>query len=60
MLAKLAENKGYVEKESKRLSGLIKKGGLAPEKLDDLVKRSNILNKFRDAVGGVQAPKEEL
>jgi len=55
---KLSANSGYVEKESKRLAGLLKKGGLAPEKLDDLAKRSNILNRFREAVGA--EPKQEL
>jgi len=55
---KLKDNSGYVEKESKRLTGLLKKGGLAPEKLDDLAKRSNILNRFREAIGG--QPKQEL
>ena len=44
---KLSENQGYVEKELARLEGLIKKGGLAPEKLDDLTSRSNILRKFK-------------
>ena len=44
---KLSENQGYVEKELTRLEGLIKKGGLAPEKLDDLTSRSNILRKFK-------------
>jgi len=44
---KLVENKGYVDKELARLEGLIKKGGLAPEKLDDLTSRSNILRKFK-------------
>lgn len=43
---KLQENKGYAEKEYNRLSNMISKGGLAPEKLDDLVSRSNILKKF--------------
>ena len=55
---KLQANQGYVEKESKRLAGLLKKGGLAPEKLDDLVSRSNILSRFSNAVSG--HPKEEL
>ncbi|KAG9775680.1 protein disulfide-isomerase A4 precursor, partial [Aureobasidium melanogenum] len=54
---KLAQNPGYVEKESKRLNNLLKKGGLAPEKVDDLTKRSNILSKF---VAKVQSVKEEL
>jgi len=39
-------NKGYLEKEIKRLEGLLKKGNLAQEKLDDLTSRSNILKKF--------------
>ena len=45
-LAKLTGNPGYAMKEQTRLSGLLKKGGLAPEKIDDLQKRSNILAKF--------------
>ncbi|PSK42957.1 Protein disulfide-isomerase tigA [Elsinoe australis] len=57
VLEKLGKNEGYVEKESKRLAGLLKKGGLAPEKLDDLVKRSNILARFRETVEKV---KDEL
>ena len=44
---KLKQNQGYAEKELTRLEGLIKKGGLAPEKLDDLTSRSNILRKFK-------------
>jgi protein disulfide-isomerase A6 len=52
-------NADYVSKELARLQGLIKKGGLAPEKLDDLVSRSNILTKFKDVTAGV-AGKEEL
>ena len=53
---KLGSNKGYVDKELARLEGLIKKGGLAPEKLDDLTSRSNILRKFK----GEEPVKEEL
>lgn len=53
---KAEENSGYVQKELARLQGLLAKGGLAPEKMDDLTSRSNILNKF---VGGEQA-KDEL
>ncbi|KAI4163465.1 MAG: hypothetical protein LQ342_002972 [Letrouitia transgressa] len=48
---KLRNNQGYVQKELKRLEGLINKGGLAPEKLDDLTSRFNILRTF--------SPKEE-
>jgi len=54
---KLSTNPGYVEKESKRLKNLLSKGGLAPEKVDDLVKRSNILSKF---AAKVESVKEEL
>ncbi|KAF2806494.1 disulfide isomerase [Mytilinidion resinicola] len=43
---KVDANKGYVEKELKRLEGLLKKGSLAPEKVDDLTSRSNILRRF--------------
>jgi len=43
---KVKENAGYVEKELGRLQGILKKGALGQEKLDDLVTRSNILMKF--------------
>lgn len=56
VLAKLVKSKGYVEKERKRLEGLIKKGGLAQQKLDDLISRSNILRKFSVS----ESTKEEL
>ena len=46
VLGKLAENKGYLEKEIGRLEGMLKKGGLAPTKIDDLTSRMNILKKF--------------
>ena len=45
-LAKLTGNPEYALKEQTRLAGLLKKGGLAPEKIDDLQKRSNILRRF--------------
>ena len=54
---KLSSNQGYAEKELARLQGLIKKGGLAPEKVDDLTARSNILMKFKDKM---LAPEKEL
>lgn len=47
---KVRANAGYVNKELARLEGLLKKGGLAPEKLDDLTTRSNILRKFTQVV----------
>ena len=54
---KLSKNAGYVEKELARLQGLIMKGGLAPEKIDDLTSRSNILRRFK---GQEPVAKEEL
>lgn len=56
VLDKLGKSQGYVEKELARLDGLVKKGGLAPAKLDDLISRSNILRKFSKE----QSIKEEL
>ena len=55
VLGKLAQSQGYVQKELKRLEGLTKKGGLAPEKLDELIWRSNILRTFSKSEA-----KEEL
>ena len=43
---KAGKNEGYAEKELKRLQGLIGKGSLAQEKMDDLISRSNILRRF--------------
>lgn len=45
-LSKITGNPEYAMKEQTRLAGLLKKGGLAPEKIDDLQRRSNILAKF--------------
>ncbi|KAF2190284.1 disulfide isomerase [Zopfia rhizophila CBS 207.26] len=53
---KISANKGYAEKELKRLEGLVRKGNLAPEKLDDLASRSNILRRFL----GQEEEKSEL
>lgn len=47
VVGKLGENAGYVKKELVRLEKILAKGGLAGEKLDDLVSRSNILRKFQ-------------
>jgi protein disulfide-isomerase A6 len=44
---KVKKNSGYVEKELSRLEGILKKGGLAPQKIDDLTSRSNVLRKFK-------------
>ncbi|ETN41987.1 protein disulfide-isomerase domain [Cyphellophora europaea CBS 101466] len=45
-LAKVTGNPEYAMKEQTRLAGILKKGGLAPEKIDDLQRRSNVLAKF--------------
>ena len=45
-LSKVTGNPEYAMKEQTRLAGLLKKGGMSPEKIDDLQKRSNILAKF--------------
>ncbi|KLJ09530.1 protein disulfide-isomerase A6 [Blastomyces silverae] len=46
VLVKLFEKKDYVTKELARLERVMSKGGLAPEKMDDLMSRSNILRRF--------------
>ncbi|WEW61007.1 protein disulfide isomerase family protein [Emydomyces testavorans] len=43
---KLSENAEYATKELARLEKMMGKGSLAPEKLDDLISRSNILRRF--------------
>lgn len=53
---KLSNNNAYAAKELKRLDGLMKKGGLAPEKLDEFTSKSNILRRFVDNI----AEKSEL
>jgi protein disulfide-isomerase A6 len=45
-LSKITGNPEYAMKEQTRLAGILKKGGLTPEKIDDLQKRSNILARF--------------
>ena len=54
---KLDKNSEYAQKELTRLQGIMKKGGLAPEKVDDLTARSNVLQKF---LGTKDAAKDEL
>lgn len=56
VVEKLTKSEGYVEKETKRLASLLKKGGLSREKADDLAKRANILIKFKQQIVG----KDEL
>lgn len=53
---KLSKSDGYAAKELARLDGILKKGGLAPEKLDEFTSKTNILRRFiAKAVG-----KDEL
>lgn len=46
VFAKLAKSDTYVAKELARLDGIIKKGGLAPAKLDEFTSKTNILRRF--------------
>lgn len=55
VLTKLGENEDYLKKELARLESLLKKGGLARSKEDDLTSRLNILKKF-----GLGGGKDEL
>lgn len=59
-LAKLTGNPEYAMKEQSRLAGILKRGGLAPEKIDDLQRRSNILARFLTKDGESGELKEEL
>lgn len=53
---KLSKSDNYASKELARLDGILKKGGLAPEKLDEFTSKTNILKRFvAKAVG-----KDEL
>ncbi|OJJ50973.1 hypothetical protein ASPZODRAFT_138097 [Penicilliopsis zonata CBS 506.65] len=53
---KLSQNEEYVSKELARLERILAKGGSAPEKVDDMISRSNILRQF---AAGSQAAGEE-
>jgi protein disulfide-isomerase A6 len=58
VVEKLTKSEGYVRKELTRLEGILKKGvGLAPEKVDDLTIRANILRTF---VKEKDSTKDEL
>lgn len=59
-LSKLTGNPEYAMKEQSRLAGILKRGGLAPEKIDDLQRRNNILAKFLVKDGQSGELKEEL
>ncbi|CAJ2507795.1 Uu.00g089810.m01.CDS01 [Anthostomella pinea] len=57
---KLSQNEGYVAKESARLDNIIRKGGLAPAKLDELQTKSNILKQYLQQVADKITGKDEL
>ncbi|KAI1485592.1 thioredoxin-like protein [Biscogniauxia mediterranea] len=57
---KLAQNGGHVAKESARLNNIIKKGGLAPSKLDEMQAKSNILKQFSQEAAEKVLGKDEL
>lgn len=54
---KLSKNDDFASKELARLDGILKKGGLAPAKLDEFTTKSNILRRFVEKVKDV---KDEL
>ncbi|KAJ5246183.1 Protein disulfide-isomerase tigA [Penicillium chermesinum] len=54
---KLSENRDYAEKELARLVKILSKGSSAPEKVDDIISRSNILRGF---AGEEKDGKDEL
>ncbi|TVY71342.1 Protein disulfide-isomerase erp38 [Lachnellula suecica] len=49
---KISKNDGYAAKELARLDNILKKGGLAPEKLDEFTSKTNILRRFVEKVTG--------
>ncbi|KAI8625378.1 disulfide isomerase [Xylariaceae sp. FL1651] len=57
---KLAQNEGYVAKESARLDNIIRKGGLAPSKLDELQSKTNILKQYLQQAAEKIVGKDEL
>jgi len=49
---KISKSDGYAAKELARLDNILKKGGLAPEKLDEFTSKTNILKRFVEKVTG--------
>jgi len=49
---KMSKSDGYAAKELARLDNILKKGGLAPEKLDEFTSKTNILRRFVDKFTG--------
>jgi protein disulfide-isomerase A6 len=60
VLEKSEKSKGYVEKELKRLEGILKKGEMAQDKQDDLTSRVNILRQFIQGEKSAEEVKDEL
>lgn len=58
---KLEKNEYFPKKELVRLETILKRGGLAPSKLDELTSKSNILRRFVEKVQEkVEDVKDEL
>lgn len=57
VFAKLVASKDWVQTELKRLEGMIKKGGFAQSKIDEMTRKSNVLRRF---VGQPEAEHEEV
>lgn len=55
---KLKANDNYAAKELARLDGILKKGGLAPTKVDELTSKTNILRRFVEEK--IEQVKDEL
>jgi protein disulfide-isomerase A6 len=58
-IAKITGNPEYAMKEQTRLAGILKKGGLTAEKVDEMQRKSNVLAKFL-VVDGESGAKSEL
>lgn len=56
---KLAGNSGYAAKEFARLDSILKKGGLAPAKVDEFTSKKNVLSKFMETVTGQDDKAED-
>lgn len=57
---KLSKTPAYAETELKRLEGILKKGNMAQDKVDDVTSRANILRKFIAGEKTAQEVKDEL
>lgn len=56
VFTKLVASKDWVSTELKRLEGMIKKGGFAQSKIDEMTRKSNVLRRF---VGQPEAERKE-